>query len=136
MNPATITTTGSEPTAWHALAGDEAVRRLNTDAEKGLDAAEVAERLKKYGKNRLPEAAKRGPFMRFLLQFNNVLVYILLAAAFTKLMTNLWLDASIILGVVLINGLLGFIHTALSVQQRAELRDGTPGFPLTPRLFA
>ena len=58
----------------------------------------------------LPTARKRGPFMRFLQQFNNVLVYVLLAAGFIKLMMNLWLDASIILGVVIINGLLGFLQ--------------------------
>jgi hypothetical protein len=48
--------------------------------------------------------------MRFLLQFNNILVYVLLAAGFIKLMMGLWIDASIILGVVVINGLLGFIQ--------------------------
>jgi hypothetical protein len=37
---------------------------------------------------------KRGPFVRFLMQFNNVLVYVLLAAGFTKLVMNLWLDGS------------------------------------------
>jgi magnesium-transporting ATPase (P-type) len=110
MKAATISTTGNEATAWHALAVDDVVRRLNTSAEKGLDAAEISQRRTKYGPNRLPEASKRGPFMRFLLQFNNVLVYVLLAAAFTKLMLDYPLDASIILGVVLINGLLGFIQ--------------------------
>ncbi len=110
MRAATISTTGNEATAWHALAVDDVVRRLNTSTQKGLDAAEVSQRRTKYGPNRLPEASKRGPFMRFLLQFNNVLVYVLLAAAFTKLMLDYPLDASIILGVVLINGLLGFIQ--------------------------
>jgi hypothetical protein len=55
----------------------------------------------------------RGPFLRFLLLFSNVLVYVLLAAAFVKLMTNLWLDASIILGVVLINALASRITHSL-----------------------
>ena len=110
MNAATPTTSDTEATAWHALAADDVVRRLNTNTETGLDAAEIRQRLAKYGPNRLPEAARRGPFLRFLLQFNNVLVYVLLAACFVKLMTSLWLDASIILGVVLINALLGFIQ--------------------------
>jgi calcium-translocating P-type ATPase len=117
MNTATLPTTvhkatarGDEATAWHAIAVDDVVRRLDTDTENGLDAAAISQRLRKYGPNRLPEANRQGPFLRFLLQFNNVLVYVLLAAAFTKLMLNLWLDASIILGVVLINGLLGFIQ--------------------------
>jgi calcium-translocating P-type ATPase len=110
VKAATISTTRNESTAWHALAVDDVVRRLDTSAEKGLEAAAISQRRTRYGPNRLPEASTRGPFMRFLAQFNNVLVYVLLAAAFTKLMINLWLDASIILGVVVINALLGFIQ--------------------------
>ena len=70
MNTATISATDSIATSWHALAADDVVRRLSTDTENGLDAAEVDQRLGKYGKNRLPEAAKRGPFARFFMQFN------------------------------------------------------------------
>jgi hypothetical protein len=43
------------------------MRRLNTNTETGLDAAEIPQRLAKYGPNRLPEAARRGPCLRFLL---------------------------------------------------------------------
>ena len=106
--------TNASPTAdgitWHAMAVDEVVRRLTTDIEKGLDAGEASIRLQKYGPNRLPEGKKRGPFMRFLSQFNNILVYVLLGAGFIKLMLNLWVDASIIFGVVILNALLGFIQ--------------------------
>src|SRR5215475_15269399 len=76
-------------TAWHAMSVDDVVKSLATDCEKGLDAAEAARRLQEYGPNRLPEGKKRGPFMRFLSQFNNILVYVLLAAGFTKLMLSL-----------------------------------------------
>ena len=100
----------AEQTAWHALTADEAVQRLKTSVTAGLDDFEAARRQAEYGLNVLPTARKRGPFMRFLQQFNNVLVYVLLAAGFIKLMMNLWLDASIILGVVIINGLLGFLQ--------------------------
>src|SRR5262249_7845872 len=71
---------------------------------------EAKSRLQTYGPNRLPEAAKQGPLMRFLLQFNNVLVYVLLGAGFIKAMMGLWLDTSVILGVVILNALLGFIQ--------------------------
>jgi calcium-translocating P-type ATPase len=110
MKAAPSSTTDDQITAWHATAVDDVVRRLDTNTEKGLGAESVSRRRAKYGPNRLPEAPVRGPFIRFLLQFNNVLVYILLAAAFTKLMLNLWLDGAIILGVVLINAVLGFIQ--------------------------
>jgi magnesium-transporting ATPase (P-type) len=94
---------------WHALESQEALRRLDSDPSRGLSSEEAARRLTKYGPNRLPEGAKRGPLMRFLHQFDNILVYILLAAGFVKLMLGLWLDASIITGVVILNALLGFL---------------------------
>ena len=96
--------------AWHAVAVDDVVKRLATDIAKGLAANDAAKRLQKYGPNRLPEGKKRGPFMRFLSQFNNILVYVLLGAGFTKLMLNLWVDAAIIFGVVILIALLGFIQ--------------------------
>jgi magnesium-transporting ATPase (P-type) len=95
---------------WHAIPAVEVVEELATSVEKGLDAAEAANRHKRYGPNRLPEGKKRGPFMRFLTQFNNVLVYVLLGAGFTKLMLSLWVDAAIIFAVVVLNALLGFIQ--------------------------
>src|SRR6516225_10069504 len=133
MNAATISTTGNEATAWHTIAADDVVRRLNTNTETGLDAAEVSQRLAKYGPNRLPEAARWGPFMRFLLQFNNVLVYVLLVAFFVKLMMNLWLDASIILGVVLINALLGFIQEGKAEKALDSIRNMLSGEARTLR---
>src|SRR5262249_56155605 len=97
-------------TAWHALTTDEVQNRLGTSSEAGLDAAEASSRLQQYGPNRLPEGKKRGPLLRFLSQLNNILIYVLLAAGFVKLMLGLWVDSAIILGVVLINSLLGFIQ--------------------------
>ena len=113
----------TEQTAWHALTADEAVERLKTSVTAGLDEAEATRRQAEYGLNVLPTARKRGPFMRFLQQFNNVLVYVLLAAGFIKLMMNLWLDASIILGVVIINGLLGFLQEGRAEKSLDSIRN-------------
>jgi magnesium-transporting ATPase (P-type) len=110
MNTAATSSSDGTTTAWHALASDEVVQRLHSNTQSGLEAVEATQRLEKYGRNRLPEGVRRGPFVRFLLQFNNVLVYVLLAAGFVKLMLGMWLDASIILVVVIINALLGFIQ--------------------------
>jgi magnesium-transporting ATPase (P-type) len=109
--------------AWHALSADEVVKRLATDRENGLDAAEAATRLRKYGPNRLPEGKKRGPFIRFLAQFNNILVYVLLGAGFTKLMLSLWVDAGIIFGVVVLNALLGFIQEGKAEKALDSIRN-------------
>ena len=112
-----------ESTAWHALPAGEVVGRLSTDLQKGLDSSEAATRLAKHGPNRLPEGKQRGPLARFLSQFNNVLVYVLLGVGFTKLMMGLWIDASIILGVVIVNGLLGFVQEGRAEQALNSIRN-------------
>ncbi|MBV8421777.1 MAG: HAD-IC family P-type ATPase [Hyphomicrobiales bacterium] len=105
------------------MAVDEVVKRLATDIAKGLAANDAASRLQKYGPNRLPEGKKRGPFMRFLSQFNNILVYVLLGAGFTKLMLNLWVDAAIIFGVVILNALLGFFQEGKAEKALESIRN-------------
>src|SRR6516225_1714068 len=123
MNAATNADAGSNAAPWHAISADEVMKRLATNGEKGLDATEASTRLQKYGLNRLPEGKKRGPFMRFLAQFNNVLVYVLLGAGFTKLMLSLWVDAAIIFGVVILNALLGFIQEGKAEKALDSIRN-------------
>ncbi|WP_027577961.1 HAD-IC family P-type ATPase [Bradyrhizobium sp. Ai1a-2] len=120
---ANATSTTNDVVAWHAISQQEIVARLGTSREKGLDPAEAAVRLGKYGPNRLPEGRKEGPFARFLAQFNNILVYVLLAAGFTKLMLNLWVDAAIIFGVVVLNALLGFIQEGRAEKALDSIRN-------------
>jgi magnesium-transporting ATPase (P-type) len=111
------------PAAWHALSAEDALTRLHCSAPSGLGGAEAARRLEVSGPNRLPEAAKRGPLRRFLFQFNNILVYVLLAAGFTKLMLGLWLDATVILAVVILNALLGFIQEGRAEKALDSIRN-------------
>ena len=61
--------------------------------------------------------------MRFLSQFNNILVYVLLGAGFTKLMLSLWVDAAIIFGVVILNALLGFIQEGKAEKALDSIRN-------------
>jgi magnesium-transporting ATPase (P-type) len=123
MSAAASANTDGEAAAWHALSADEVGKRLASDSEKGLTAAEAAARLRKHGPNRLPEGKKRGPLIRFLAQFNNILVYVLLSAGFTKLMLSLWVDAAIIFGVVVLNALLGFIQEGKAEKALDSIRN-------------
>ena len=123
MGAAANARTAGEIASWHAMSGAEALKRLGANGEKGLDAAEASARLQNYGPNRLPEGKKRGPLMRFLAQFNNILVYVLLAAGFTKLMLSLWVDAAIIFAVVVLNGLLGFIQEGRAEKALDSIRN-------------
>jgi magnesium-transporting ATPase (P-type) len=109
--------------AWHAMSADDVVKRLATSRETGLDAGEASTRLKEYGPNRLPEGKKQGPLTRFLAQFNNILVYVLLGAGFVKLMLNLWVDAAIIFAVVALNALLGFIQEGKAEKALDSIRN-------------
>src|SRR5262244_3466525 len=123
MNTAVNVNPASDVTAWHSISVENVLKRLTTSTEKGLDTGEASVRLQKYGPNRLPEGKKRGPFVRFLSQFNNILVYVLLGAGFTKMMLGLWIDASIILGVVILNGLLGFIQEGKAEKALDSIRN-------------
>src|SRR5215831_13010701 len=123
MSEAVRGSPGSEAIAWHAVPADQVIGRLKTDPAAGLDAAEASRRLSQYGPNRLPEGKQRGPLMRFLAQLNNVLVYVLLAAGFVKLMVGLWLDAAVILGVVIINALLGFFQEGKAEKALDSIRN-------------
>jgi len=123
MSEAVRGSPGSEAIAWHAVPADQVIGRLKTDPAAGLDAAEASRRLSQYGANRLPEGKQRGPLMRFFAQLNNVLVYVLLGAGFVKLMVGLWLDAAVILGVVIINALLGFFQEGKAEKALDSIRN-------------
>src|SRR5262245_30402176 len=123
MSTTLNTNTVHDVAAWHALSQAEVVQRLVTDSEKGLNPSEASARLQKYGPNRLPEGRKRGSFTRFWAQLNNILIYVLLAAGFTKLMLGLWIDAGIIFAVVALNALLGFIQEGKAEKALDSIRN-------------
>ncbi len=94
---------------WHALSAEEVLASLGSAAH-GIDAAEAARRIAAHGPNTLPEAEGRHPLVRFLGQFRNTLIYFLLAAAIAAAMLGRTVDAAVIVGVVLVNAIVGFIQ--------------------------
>lgn len=91
---------------------EETAQALRTDPQNGLTQQEAAARLEKNGPNALAEKKGKGPLARFLLQFNDAMIYILLAAAVVSVLLREYADASIILVVVLLNGVVGSIQEA------------------------
>jgi magnesium-transporting ATPase (P-type) len=89
----------------------------------GLGAADSAQRLKITGHNRLPAATRAGPLRRFLAQFNNLLILILIGAAGITALLGHWLDTAVILIVVLVNTVLGFIQEGKAEKAIAAIRD-------------
>jgi len=107
---------------WHALNPEEAFAKVAGRAE-GLTGDEAAERLARFGPNRLRPPKRRGPIERFLLQFHNVLIYVLLAAGVITIFLRHWVDAGVIFGVVIVNAVIGFIQEGKAEKALAAIRN-------------
>jgi magnesium-transporting ATPase (P-type) len=108
---------------WHELTAADAVRLLDVDGLAGLSSAEATARRERYGPNRLPEGKRKGPIERFLLQFHNVLIYVLLAAAVVTLLLGHLIDTGVILAVVVVNAVIGFIQEGKAEKALAAIRS-------------
>ncbi|MDH5407312.1 MAG: cation-transporting P-type ATPase [Gammaproteobacteria bacterium] len=113
----TVTTTD-----WHTRQIEVVLESLETTHD-GLSRDKAAAKLIEHGPNRLPEARRRGPLLRFLSQFHNVLIYVLLAASGVTAMLGHWVDASVILGVVIINAIIGFIQEGKAEDALRAIRE-------------
>ena len=97
------------PPAFHALTTEQALEAL-ASTQDGLTADEARVRRERHGRNELPAAAARSAWLRFAQQFNNVLIYVLLAAGGVTLLLGHLVDAGVIFGVVVINAIIGFVQ--------------------------
>ena len=88
--------------SWHELPVSKVAELLETDLVSGLSAAEAKSRLKQYGPNKVTEKPGTPPWKRFLLQFHQPLIYILLVASGLTLALGEFVDGSVIFGVVFI----------------------------------
>ncbi|MBB3332116.1 magnesium-transporting ATPase (P-type) [Halomonas campaniensis] len=111
----------SSATPWHSREPDEVLAELAA-SEQGLSGEQVAERLARHGENRLPAPPRSGPLRRFLRQFHNVLIYVLLAAALGTALLQHWVDTGVILGVVVINAIVGFLQEGKAEQALEAIR--------------
>jgi len=119
--------------AWYQLGVQQVFELLATDSN-GLTAPEAKARLEKYGYNEL-KVKKRSSLIRFLRQFHNALLYILIVAAIVTFFLGHHTDTYVIIGVVLATAIIGFIQegkaeTSLEALKRMMtpecnvLRDG------------
>ncbi|MCU0854011.1 MAG: cation-transporting P-type ATPase, partial [Rhodobacteraceae bacterium] len=105
----------------HALPEEEVLRLLGTGRD-GLASDEAARRLMEAGPNRLPAAPARGAVRRFLAQFGNLIVYVLIGSAVVTALLGHWLDAGVIAAVVLVNAVIGFIQEGRAENALAAIR--------------
>ncbi len=106
---------------WHHLPSDEVLNLLDSNIQQGLDIFEIKHRQQRFGFNVLTPKKGKSPLMRFLLQFNNPLVIILLVASVITAVLKDPTDALVIFGVVLVNAVIGYIQEARAEQAIAAL---------------
>ncbi len=106
---------------WHTLDADRVVELLDS-APDGLGADEAARRLERYGHNRLPPPQSRSALMRLLAQLNNLLIQVLIAAALVTALIGHWIDAAVIMAVVIVNTVIGYIQEGRAEQALDAIR--------------
>ena len=109
------------PKHWHHLPDTEVLALFETDRIRGLDDLEVRQRQQHFGPNVLTKKKGRNPFLLFLSQFLQPLVYILLGAAFVTAFLQEWVDAGVIVAVVLINAFIGFVQESKAAKALESL---------------
>ncbi len=106
----TATTTKNLPQLqWYSLRVPEVAQRLESNFETGLSLAQVEGRHTRFGPNQLVGKPRKSAWMRFLQQFNQPLLYILLAAGVVTAFLQEWVDSGVIFAVTIINAIIGFV---------------------------
>ncbi len=94
---------------WH-LSVDEIVSNLNTNLSEGLSNTGVEQRRQQYGPNQLKEKKGRSPLMIFFEQFQDFIIWVLFGAVLVSGFLKEWIDAIVIIAIIILNAILGFIQ--------------------------
>ncbi len=97
---------------------------LDVEPSVGLTTDEADRRRVQFGPNRVDAAEGRSAWKTFLLQFHNPLVYLLLGAAGITGYLGEWVDVTVIVGVVLVNAVIGFVQEARAERSIQALARG------------
>lgn len=106
---------------WHTLETATVLNTLDT-TQAGLHPEEAKARLDTFGLNYLPKTKKRSPILRFLIQFHNILIYVLIGSAMITMLLGHWVDTGVILAVVVANAIIGFIQEGKAEKAMDALR--------------
>ena len=117
---------------WNTKNTYEIEKSLNTDIKRGLTSKEVQERQIKQGKNKLNEKKKENIVIRFVKQFNDFMIIILIIASIISAVVsymqgqNDYMDSIIIIAIVILNAVMGLIQVEKSEISIESLKKLTP----------
>jgi Ca2+-transporting ATPase len=111
---------------WHSLPVEDVLRNLDS-RRSGLVQTDAEARLQRYGPNELKSKRKTPPILVFLKQFLSPLIYVLFAAVVVSIVVGHYIDAWVILGVLLLNAAIGFIQeTKAETAMEALMKIAAP----------
>lgn len=114
-------------TQCHSLTVENITSELETSLDRGLEAQEAAERLSRFGANKLPEKQRQSLLLRFLKHFNDVLIYVLMVAAVITLVLGHYVDTIVILLVAVVNATIGFVQENKAEKALEDIKNLLPG---------
>ncbi|WP_125559252.1 cation-transporting P-type ATPase [Pseudoalteromonas rubra] len=100
---------------WHSQHSEKVLKQFEADPEQGLSLQQVDRQQAEFGLNAITKHDGDGPIKRFVLQFHQPLVYILLSAVVVTLALQEWVDAIVIFAVVLLNAIIGFVQESKAI---------------------
>lgn len=107
---------------WHARSFEDILRFWETDEVNGLSSNEIKSRLHKFGYNEMKEKKASPWWQRFLAQFQDFMVLVLMAATLISAFLGEYADAVTILAIVIINAILGFVQEYRAEQSMQALK--------------
>jgi Ca2+-transporting ATPase len=108
--------------AWHASPLADVAARLQTDPDRGLSMAEAERRRMEHGENVLREKPPEAWWWKFIRQFRELVIWILLAAAVIAGAMGDWADTAAIIAIVLVNAIIGFLQEERALRALAALQ--------------
>ena len=114
--------TAKSERSYYQLSVDETLSQTESSVE-GITGSEATARLQQYGENALPQKPGKPAWLRFLAHFNDVLIYVLLAAALLTAVMGHWVDTLVILGVAVVNALIGHIQESNAEKSLQSIRN-------------
>lgn len=113
---------------WRTKEWSNVAKDLRTNVERGLNEEEVSKRVEKYGKNILKEKKKESLFIRFIKQFNDFMIIILIVASIISAVmaymdgSGDYIDSIIIIAIVIFNATMGLIQEAKAEKSLEALK--------------
>lgn len=120
-HPGSLNRRSIEKSAWHTYSLSELGRLLHTDLKSGLRSEEIKARLRQYGDNAIPPVSPRSRFEILMSQFKNSPTALLAASAGISALTGGILESGVILGVIGLNGAIGFWTESLTERELRSL---------------